>query len=148
MFMLGNMGFYNILATALCTFMSCQRAKDRFPITHIDSLVISNIDAKTNMYEDIWKRDSCGCLKMRTTQMADSIITNNGLVAKDTLAFIAHMGKYNKKENNQEGFVLIYYIKSICLDGAIDDNADKSWIRFPFNRDGKLMRIPQEIVVE
>ena len=100
------------------------------------------------MYEDIWKRDSFGCLKMRTAQMADSIITNNSLVGKDTLAFIAHMGKYNKKENNQEGFVLIYYIKSICLDGAIDDNADKSWIRFPFNRDGKLMRIPQEIVVE
>ena len=58
------------------------------------------------------------------------------------------MGKYNKKENNQEGFILIYYIKSTCLDGAIDDNADKSWIRFSFTNDGKLKNIPEEIVIE
>ena len=147
--MFGKMGLINmLLATVLCTCMSCQKAQNGFSVSHVDSLVVSNKDAKTNMYEDIWKRDSCGCLKMRTAQMADSIITNNNLIGKDTLAFIAHMGKYNKKENNIEGFVLVYYIKSICLDGAIDDNADKSWIRFAFNRDGKLKKIPEEIVIE
>ena len=149
MFMLEKMGLFNILfATTLCTFVSCQTNKSRNSVAHIDSLVSYNTETKINMYEDIWKKDSCGCLKMRTAQMADSIITNNHLIGKDTLAFIAHMGKYNKKENNQEGFILIYYINSTCLDGAIDDNADESWIRFSFTNDGKLKNIPEEIVIE
>ena len=106
MFMLEKMGLFNILfATTLCTFVSCQTNKSRNSVVHIDSLVSYNTETKINMYEDIWKKDSCGCLKMRTAQMADSIITNNHLIGKDTLAFIAHMGKYNKKENNQEGFI-------------------------------------------
>lgn len=74
-----------------------------------DSTVVSNIDDKVSMYEDVWKRDSCGCLKLRTAQMADSIIINNNLVGRDTLVFIEHMGNYNKKQKKQDGFVLIYY---------------------------------------
>lgn len=132
----------------LCTFLSCQNAKHQYSVAQGDSIVMSNIDDKTNKYEDIWKRDSCGCLKQRTAQMADSIITNNKLVGKDTLAFIKHMGKYNKKQKTQDGFVLIYYIKSICINGVIDQNADKSWIMFDFNHDGKLKRIPKAIAIE
>ena len=87
----------------MCAFLSCQNAKHRYSVAQGDSIVMSSkIADKTNMCEDIWKRDSCGCLKQRTAQMADSIITNNHLVGKDTLAFIEHMGKYNKKQKTKK----------------------------------------------
>ena len=135
-------------ATVLCAFLSCQNAKHQYSVTQGDSIVMSNIDDEINMSEDIWKRDSCGCLKQRTVQMADSIIINNNLVGRDTLVFIEHMGNYNKKQKKQDGFVLIYYIKSICINNEIDENADKSWIMFDFNHDGKLKRIPEAIAIE
>ena len=137
-----------LFTIVLCAFLSCQNAKHQYSVAQGDSIVMSNIDDEINMSEDIWKRDSCGCLKQRTAQMADSIITKNHLVGKDTLAFIEHMGQYNKKQKTQDGFALIYYIKSICINNEIDENADKSWIMFDFNLDGKLKRIPEAIAIE
>ena len=143
------MGVIKVFFTiVLCAFLSYQNAKHQYSVAKGNSIVLSNIDDKTNMCEDIWKKDSCGCLKQRTAQMADSIIINNNLVGKDTLAFIEHMGKYNKKQKTQDGFVLIYYIKSICINNVIDENADKSWIMFDFNHNGKLRRTPQAIAIE
>ena len=135
-------------ATVLCAFLSCQNTKRQHSMVQGDSTVVSNTDDKVSMYEDVWKRDSCGCLKLRTAQMADSIIINNNLVGRDTLVFIEHMGNYNKKQKKQDGFVLIYYIKSICINNVIDENADNSWIMFDFNHDGKLKGIPETIAIE
>lgn len=133
------------LPIVLCIFLSCQNVKHKSPE---DSIVKANSDNKTNMYEEIWKKDSCGCLKQRTAQMSDSIIINNKLVGKDTLMFMKHMGKYNKKYENNDGVVFIYYIKSTCINGSIDENADKSWISFKFSNDGILTKIPEAIAIE
>lgn len=137
--------FYTII---LCTFLSCQNTQHQPSVAKGNTIVMSRVDDKINLYENIWKIDSCGCLKLRTALMADSIITNNNLVGNDTLAFMKHMGKYNQKQKTQDGFVLIYYIKTLCINNVIDENADKSWIMFDFNHEGKLKRIPKAIAIE
>ena len=99
--------------------------------------------------EQIWKTDSCGCLKKRDSEMAERIISYYNLIGKYTLKFIEHMGHYNKRSETYEKIIYTYYLEAKCLNNSkIDFYADKSWINFDFDKNGKLMGFPEEICVE
>lgn len=132
----------------LFCFLSCKKAKDQNATVLVNPKDVSAINDNVDTNEEIWKRDSCGCLKLRTAYMADSIIVHNQLVGKDTVAFIEHMGKYNEKQKTQDGFAYIYYLGSYCVDNVVDEEADKSWMMFHFDHDGKLISIPRAVAVE
>lgn len=99
--------------------------------------------------EQIWKTDSCGCLKKRNAEMAERIILRYNLIGKDTLVFIEHMGHCNKRSENYEKIIYTYFLEAQCLNNSkIDFYADKAWINFEFDKSGRLMRFPEEICVE
>lgn len=64
-----------------------------------------------------WKKDSVGCLHLRTLELADSLIIANNLLGKPSNEFIIVFGKPNRiVEDNTKKF-FVYYIKTFCRNG-------------------------------
>lgn len=116
-----------------------------------DEKQIQDSSKSTYMTEDerIWQIDSCGCLKKRKADTAERIILHYGLVGKDTLAFIKHMGRYNKRRETNKKIIYTYFLDTKCHENSIIDvYADKSWINFDFDKKGRLMGIPEDVCIE
>jgi hypothetical protein len=94
-----------------------------------------------------WKKDSVGCLHLRTLELADSLIIVNNLLSKSTDEFIKVFGISNKKKEYDNKVVLVYYMDSVCKDGLLIKNADKCWVEFIF-KNNKLTEIPTGYFIE
>ncbi len=108
---------------------------------------ISRYDNLHSMIET-WKNDSCGCLKKRTFEMADSIISKSHLIGQpiENVRFL--LGKENNIVKEANGTIHLYYlINSICDSNGIVVG-DKSSIELIFNPDGILIEFPDWIQIE
>ena len=106
-----------------------------------------------------WKRDSLGCLRLRSLELARDMIEQNNLLDKSTEEFINYFGKPNEINKggrlakrypfgSQSEIILIYYIETLCEnDTFIIEGADKCWVWFNF-RENKLKKIPEIIACE
>lgn len=108
-----------------------QNEKKQFTSENIAMLNVTStefITLDTNRQK--WLKDSTGCLYLRSLELADQLIKNYDLFHKSKSEFILVFGKPNDINNTQDKLYLIYYIKSVCYEGMLIENADKSWIDF------------------
>lgn len=81
---------------------------------------------------EIWKRDSCGCLGVRTEDMATKIIKENNLLNKSIREFEKHFGSPNHTRYYDSIVIFEYYINSICDNEKIRNGSDRCCIEFLF----------------
>ena len=129
-------------------FIQCSNGNSNKSLLSQNDKYMTDENLEANENEQIWKEDSCGCLKKRTSEIAERIILDFDLLGKDTTTFLNHFGPYNEKYVGEKNIVFIYYLTAGCLNGKVNEQADKSWIRFVFNEDGVLEEIPNVIGVE
>ena len=129
-------------------FIQCSNGNSNKSLLSQNDKYMTDENLEANEYEQIWKEDSCGCLKKRTPEIAERIILDFDLLGKDTTTFLNHFGPYNEKYVVKKGTVFIYYLTAGCLNGKLDEQADKSWIIFVFDKDAVLKEIPNTIGVE
>ncbi|GAA4743700.1 hypothetical protein GCM10023229_23940 [Flavisolibacter ginsenosidimutans] len=82
-------------------------------------------------YVDDWKKDSVGCLKLRTREKGETIIRflkKDSVITKATL--YQNLGTPNEVQENNDNFVLIYYFDCLCKDGSLVKDADKCYAKF------------------
>lgn len=97
---------------------------------------------------ETWKNDSCGCLKKRTVEMADSIISESYLIGQPIEKVRFFLGKENNIVKEANGTIHLYYfINSNCDSNGIVVG-DKSSIELIFSPDGELIEFPDCILTE
>ena len=94
-----------------------------------DTNTSSRVSMKQNNYIqnlNDWKRDSLGCLRLRSLELARTMIEKNDLLGKSTEEFINYFGKPNEiTKKDQEAF-FVYYIEIRCKDDTfVIEEADK-----------------------
>lgn len=95
-----------------------------------------------------WRIDSCGCLGLRSLELAGSLIEENDLLNKSAEEFESVFGRPNKKKTLNDMVYLVYYLNSVC-----DENnrprkgADRCWVEFVF-QNNRLTEIPQYYTIE
>lgn len=142
----GETFYYDILADSVSYWIGYLDKQD-FGITHScpsttrvwnSNAVVADGLYLTTSEECDWYKDSCGCLHERNGIMADSIIMRFNLVGKDTTEFLRHFGTYNVRTQQNDGFCYGYYVNSVCEEGQIIADADKSILLFWFDKSGLL----------
>jgi hypothetical protein len=101
----------------------------------------------TEIQNNNWKKDSVGCLRLRTLELADSLIVANNLLGKSTNEFIDIFGKPNEIIEQNHRVLFNYYMMSVCRDDELVEGADKCWVQFDFIND-KLVEIPNVYLIE
>jgi len=79
-----------------------------------------------------WKKDKVGCLKLRTEQLATTLIKNNQLVNATKERFLKVFGSPNETQDREGKEVLIYYFDTVCVDGKLKQAGDKCYANFYF----------------
>ncbi len=85
-----------------------------------------------------WKRDSCGCLHIRSYRMAKDMLEDYNLINNTIIEFEKHFGTPNFIEtyNTENEKYLGYYYESICdKEKRMIKGADRSWMEFQFVND-------------
>ena len=81
-----------------------------------------------------WKKDSLGCLNLRSKFYSDSI--NKKIIFKNkSESFITlYLGKSNKREVRGEYKYYIYYFNTKCnVNNRIIDSVDKCYLQYRIN---------------
>jgi len=99
------------------------------------------------MQDNNWKKDSLGCLCLRTLELADSLIVANKLLEKSISEFIDVFGEPNEVIERNTKKSLIYYMDTFCKDGKLIEDIDKSWVIFDFENN-ILIEIPTDRYIE
>lgn len=95
-----------------------------------------------------WRIDSCGCLGLRSLELAGSLIEENDLLNKSAEEFESVFGMPNKRKTQNNVIYLVYYLNSVCDDNNQPrKNADRCWVEFVF-QDNRLIEIPQYYTIE
>lgn len=83
-----------------------------------------------------WKNDSLGCLKLRSKENAEIIISllkKDSIITKQTL--YQNLGRPNEEQQDNDDFILIYYFDCLCNDGSLIKDSDKCYARFYLQSD-------------
>jgi hypothetical protein len=78
-------------------------------------------------YADEWKKDSLGCLKLRSKEKAEMIME---LLKKDVVTvqkLYSSFGVPNEEKRNNSNLILTYYFDCICKKGELVENSDKCY---------------------
>lgn len=95
-----------------------------------------------------WRNDSCGCLGIRSMNLAKMLIEENGLLNKTVEEFVGVFGAPNKKKTVTNTVILLYYSNSICDENRrLNVGSDRCWIEFVFENN-QLKEIPEYYNVE
>lgn len=123
-----------LIIVFLCNFFfcSCQEKSNK---------VIDNENSKNQIINN-WKKDSLGCLGLRSLDLAKKIIEDNNLLGCSKENFEDFFGAPNDLIINEEKIALIYYIEARCKNDKLVNGADKCWIQFSFVRN-KLSSVPK-----
>ena len=95
-----------------------------------------------------WKRDTCGCLKLRDFDMLDRIIDRYHLVGKDTAAIVEYLGTPNEIIDIDDELQYKYFLGVECIGQNPENAAGRSWIYLQFNNKFELIGKPDAICVE
>ena len=90
------------------------------------------------LIDNPWKRDSCGCLHIRSYRMAKDMLEDYNLLNNTINEFEKYFGTPNfiKTYNTENEKFLGYYYESICdKEKKIIEGADCSWLEFQFVND-------------
>lgn len=85
-----------------------------------------------------WKKDSCGCLGLRTWRLAKDMLEDYNLLNNSIYEFEKYFGTPNfiKTYNTESEKFLGYYYESICdKEKKMIKGADRSWMEFEFLND-------------
>ena len=131
------------------TFCSCEKEQKNEKESEKDTLNQSSIVISSNIKSANWIKDTFGCLKLRSLEIAQDLIIENELLNKSKEKFLLIFGEPNEKIISEGRLIFNYYINSYC-DSANKPilNSDKSWIDFYFDSTGRLKEIPQTIGIE
>lgn len=145
------MKFFKFLPIAFLSLFACSQANnDKNEVDHQSPDSIEKISCYDNLplMVETWKNDSCGCLKKRTVEMADSIVSEFHLIGQSIEKVRFFLGKENRIVKESNGTIHLYYfINSICDSNGIVVG-DKSSIELIFSSDGELIEFPDWIQVE
>jgi hypothetical protein len=135
----------------LSIFSSCSHRR-----TAADTIELGKSTVQYNLSPDLlandtnrqkWVQDSCGCLRLRTLQLAESLIEEYDVLHRSKDNFISVFGEPNNVKTMQDKAILSYYIESVCYDGLFVESGDKAWIDFEFRND-TLISIPDVFYIE
>lgn len=88
-----------------------------------------------------WQSDSLGCQKLRTKQVAETIIDSLQLGGTTKVEFFLKVFGTPNTENEREGSKIIgYYFDAICREGKFIDSADYCVAEFTFKQDKLIQR--------
>jgi hypothetical protein len=79
-----------------------------------------------------WRKDSLGCLKLRSYESIQVLVEKYDLTKKYPQEIINLIGKPNKEFIEGKKKILTYYYNTCCKDGILDKECDYSWIDFSF----------------
>ncbi len=86
-----------------------------------------------------WKKDSCGCLKIRSVNLFKNIFTDYDLLNKNRNNIVSLIGNPNEKEthlrNGEKFETFYYYINVICINGKPIQDSDKCYVQLNFKND-------------
>lgn len=92
-------------------------------------------------YINNWIKDTQGCLKLRSRELADSLIRAHNLESKSIDEFKLVLGLPNEVEVIDKQNILIYYFDCACKDSLILENSDKCYAKFYFENGRNTSRV-------
>jgi hypothetical protein len=98
---------------------------------------VSGSTEKERQHIDLWGKDSVGCLRLRTIELAKEMIAENHLMNSSKNDFIKVFNSPNVILQTQGGEVLKYYFDGFCENGIPIGDSDKCYATFLF-KDGEL----------
>ncbi len=128
-----------LLFVFLCIANACKTDK------HNEQVIYTNVSK--SMDSEIWKQDFCGCLGIRTPEMAKKIIKENDLVNKSINEFEKYFGVPDNMKTSNGVTIMKYYFNSTCDSNNRLKDTDKSWIEFVFEN-GRLREVPDGFCIE
>lgn len=87
-----------------------------------------------------WQSDSLGCQKLRTKDVAETIIDSLKLNSASEVEFLKVFGKPNTENEREGSKILGYYFDAICRDGKFIDSADYCIAEFSFVQNKLIQR--------
>lgn len=117
-----------LLIMLLCVFCGCNGQTSS---SEPQAPAIQEQDVSIND----WQKDKNGCLKIRTKELAETLIEKYNLKNKTQSEFLNVFGIPNKKEERNNQQVLIYYFDCVCDNGELVEGGDKCYAEFYFEND-------------
>lgn len=114
-------------------------------VPHYDNL--NDCQFKDSNPDNPWKRDSCGCLHMRTYEMAWQMVEDNNLLNCSIKEFVYHFGSPNFIQTSNTRKFLSYYLDSPCTNANKLIAGSRCWITFEFKND-TLTEFPKVVSIE
>lgn len=115
---------------------------------NFNNISLDKNDSIESVKNNEWIIDSCGCLGLRSIEMAESLIVEYELLNKSIVDFKKVFGEPNEMQIKNDKVYLVYYFNSMCnADNKIIDGADRCWMDFVFENN-LLIEIPKYYMIE
>ena len=117
---------------SLLLLFACGQRKE--PISSKTPLLKSNNDSLMQ-YSNDWKKDSLGCLKLRSKEKGEAIIN---FLRRDSITrrlLYEYLGKSNELHKSKDSTILVYYFDCNCNSGYLVHGSDKCYAKFYLKSD-------------
>ena len=123
------MGIKSLVGVFVLTSFCCKQVNEHEKIqNNVDLSQVIYLNDTLLKYTDEWKKDSLGCLKLRTKRKAEKIIEMLTRDRIDEKKLYQNLGKPNEiKKTPDGGYVLTYYFDSVCRNGKLVNGSDKCY---------------------
>jgi hypothetical protein len=128
-----------ILISFISLSIFCKRKPNVSRSLENKSMIAHNDSISTNdtllQFINEWKKDSLGCLKLRTKAKAEVILQ---FLKKDTLTkriVYYNFGIPNELQHYSNNLILIYYFDCACNNNKLIVKSDKCYAKFYFQND-------------
>lgn len=109
--------------------------------TKVENQSVS-VDDTLDIYLANWRKDSLGCLQLRSKKASYFLIEKMDLIEKTENQVVSILGTPNTIYCDGEKVRLKYYFGSLCDNGLINDSADFCWVEYVFLKsNGKVIDI-------
>ena len=127
----------NILLFILLFAFDCnqKQSNEKGLVNSVENSITHNINDTLLQYTTEWKRDSLGCLKLRTKEKAESIIRILKNANIHVLTMYKNFGSPNEQQIINEKLILIYYFDCVCNNGHLVMKSDKCYAKFYLKSD-------------
>jgi hypothetical protein len=82
-----------------------------------------------------WTKDKNGCMHIRDEKLANTLLSDNGLMNNSKEAFLKVFDSPNETVREIGTEILIYYWSTVCDGNKIIADGDKCYARFYFKED-------------